>query len=121
VNPETFDAAQPLLDKITELAEKQLASEELRRIMAEPGNLVGKGRIASVNIVVDVLDEDKERSIPLLTTGLSAFHGKEPFRCWGDWLCSFSHFLEAILLRYRAFRCRALGFATHSATTTYSS
>ena len=47
--------------------------------MAELGNLVGKGRIASVSIVVDVFDEDQECSLPLLTTGLSAFPGKEPF------------------------------------------
>src|SRR5260370_24448486 len=82
--PETFNAVQPLLDKIAELAEKQLDSEELRRLMAELGNLVGKGRIASVNIVVDVFDEDRERSLPLLTTGLSAFPGKEPFRTGAD-------------------------------------
>jgi len=84
VNPETFNAAQPLLDEIAELAETQLASEELRRLMAELGKVVGKGRIASVNIVVDVFDEDQECSLPLLTTGLTAFPGKEPSRTWGD-------------------------------------
>ena len=65
MNPETFNAVQPLLDKIAELAEKQLDSEELRRLISELGNLVGKGRIASVNIVVDVFDEDREGSLPL--------------------------------------------------------
>lgn len=84
MNPETFDAVQPLLDQIAELADKQLDSEEFRRLMAEFGKLVGKGKIASVNIVVDVFDEDRECSLPLLTTGLSAFPDKEPFRIWGD-------------------------------------
>ena len=84
MDPEIFDAVQPLLDKIAEVVEKQLDSEELRRLIAELGNLVGKRRIASVNIVVDVSDEDRECSLPLLTTGLSAFPGKEPSRTWGD-------------------------------------
>ena len=44
VNPETFNAVQPLLDKIAELADKQFVSEELRRLITEFGNLVGKRR-----------------------------------------------------------------------------
>lgn len=84
MDPETFSAVQPLLDKIAELAGMQLASEELRRLITQLGNLVGKRRIASVSIVVDVFDEDRECALPLLTTGLSAFSGKEPSRTWGD-------------------------------------
>src|ERR1043165_1801352 len=84
VDPETFDAVQPLLDKIAELAEKQLESEELRRMIAEPKKFMGKAKVASVNIVVDVFDEDRECSLPLLTSGLSVFPDKEAFRTWSD-------------------------------------
>jgi hypothetical protein len=84
VDPETFNAIQPSLDRIAELVEQQLDSKELQRLIGELGTLVGKRRIASVSIVVDVFDEDRKRSLPLLTTGLSAFSGKEPFRTWGD-------------------------------------
>lgn len=84
MNPETFNAVQPLLDKIAEIAEKQLDSEVLRRLMAELANVVGKGRIASVSIFVDVFEENPERSLPLFTTGLSTIAGKEPFRTWAD-------------------------------------
>ena len=84
MDPETFNAIDPVLDKIAELAEKQLDSEPFRRLIAELGKLVGRGQVASVNIVVDVSDEDKECSIPLLTTGLSASPGHEPSRTWGD-------------------------------------
>jgi hypothetical protein len=84
VDAETFNAIQPLLDQISEIAEKQLESKELRRLLAEIGKLVGKRKTASVNIVVDVYDEDRECSLPLLTTGLSAFPGHEPSRTWGD-------------------------------------
>ena len=84
MDPETFNAIDPVLDKIAELAEKQLDSEPFRRLIAELGKLVGRGQVASVNIVVDVSDEDKECSLPLLTTGLSASPGHEPSRTWGD-------------------------------------
>jgi hypothetical protein len=84
VDAETSNAIQPLLDKIAQLAEKQLDSEELRRLVTELGAVAGKGRIASVNIVVDLFDKDRKCSLPLLTTGVSAFPGKEPFRIWGD-------------------------------------
>ena len=84
MDPETFKAIDPLLDKIAELAEKPLESEPLRRLIAELGNLVGRGRVASVNIVVDVSDEAKECSLPLLTAGLSASSGHEPSRTCGD-------------------------------------
>lgn len=84
MDPATFDAIQPLLDKINDLVEKQLHSDELRCLVAELGNLMGKGRIVSVSIIVDVFDEDRECSLPLLNTGLSVLPGKEPFRIWGD-------------------------------------
>jgi hypothetical protein len=84
VDPETFDAVDPLVDKIAELAEKHLDSEELRGLIAALGNRIGQKRIASVSIVVDVFDEDRGCSLPLLTTGVSAFPGKEPYRTWGD-------------------------------------
>lgn len=84
MDADTFDAIDPLLDQIADLAEKQLDSAELRRLVAELGKLVGKGRVASLSIVVDVFDEDKECSLPLLTTGLSASPGHEPSRTWGD-------------------------------------
>ena len=84
MDPDKYKAMQSLLDKIAQLAEDQLDSEELRRLIAELGRLVGNRKIASVNIVVDVFDEDRECSLPLLTTGLSAFPGREPFRTWGD-------------------------------------
>lgn len=84
MDAEKIKAIEPLLDQIAELAEKQLDSAELRRLIGALSNLVGKGLSANINVTVDVFDENKECSLPLLTTGLSAFPGKEPFRTWGD-------------------------------------
>ena len=36
MNPETFNAAKPLLDKIAEFAEQQFDSEELQRMLTDP-------------------------------------------------------------------------------------
>jgi hypothetical protein len=84
MDPETFQAIDPLLDQIDEVADKLLEAEQCRRLIAELGNLVGKRRIASLNIVVDLFDEDKDFSLPLLTTGWSVSPGQEPSRTWGD-------------------------------------
>jgi hypothetical protein len=84
VDPETFKAMQPLLDRIAEIADKQFNSEELRRLMAELGDVVGEKYSASVRIVVDAFDANRECLLPLLDTGLSAVYGKEPYRTWDD-------------------------------------
>jgi hypothetical protein len=84
VDADTFDALEPLLDRIADIAEQQFESVELRRLVAELGKLVGKGRLASISIVVDVFDDDRQCSLPLLTTGLSASPDHEPARTWGD-------------------------------------
>jgi hypothetical protein len=84
MDPEAFNAVQPLLDQIAERADEQFNTDEIRNLVAEFAAIIGKRKVVSVSVVVDVLDEDKETSIPLLTTGLTAFHGKEPFRSWGD-------------------------------------
>ena len=76
MTPETFQAMQPLLDKIAELVSAHLDSEELRGVMSEFGKLIGDGKSASVHIVVDVFDEERVCSLPLLTTGLTTFPGK---------------------------------------------
>ena len=84
MDPAVFNAIQPLLDKFADFADKQLGSVEIQQLLSELGGIVGKKRIASVNITVDVYDEDRESALPLLTTGLSAIIGKAPYRIWGD-------------------------------------
>jgi len=84
MDSEQFSAIQPLLDKIAEIIDEQLASKELRDLVGELGSVVDKRQIASLTIGVEVFDENRECSLPLLSTGLSAFPGKEPSRTWGD-------------------------------------
>jgi hypothetical protein len=49
VDAATFAAVQPLLGSINELADKQIAFEELRRLMADLANVVGKLPNSSYN------------------------------------------------------------------------
>jgi hypothetical protein len=84
MDPEEFEAIQQLLDKIADIVDQQLGSEELGRFLGELGTAVGKQVIASLNITVDVFDDDRESPLPLLTTGLSTSSGKEPYRTCGD-------------------------------------
>ena len=82
--PDTFEAMQPLLDKIDEIVGSQLEHKELQSLLTKLAGLVGDRKSVSLNIVVDVFDEDRECALPLLTTGLTAFPGKEAHRIWGD-------------------------------------
>ena len=84
MDPDTFNQVEPLLDKIAEVAEKQLAGSELQRLLSELSKVVGEGKSVNITFHVDVFDDKRERALPLLNTGLSAFPGKEPFRTWGD-------------------------------------
>lgn len=84
MDAKAFNAVQPLLDKIAEIAGNHLETEAFRRIVADLANVVGGNKVASVSLVVEVFDEESQNSLPLLTTGLSAYPGKEAFRTWGD-------------------------------------
>jgi hypothetical protein len=75
-----FKAIQPLLDQFAEVAEKHLESAELHHLLSN----LGKGKIASLSLTVEVHDSDRNRTLPLLTTGLSAMADKDPYRIWGD-------------------------------------
>jgi hypothetical protein len=84
---ELFDAVDPCLDEFAELLDTVLegeASAKFREALAELSGILGKGYFVGLNIVVDVFDEEGEKSLPLLTTGLAVSHGQEPFRTWGD-------------------------------------
>jgi hypothetical protein len=84
MEPEIFEAAEPHLDEIAELAAQHLAAPEFRRVLIELGKVLGERYGVSINLTVDVFDESGERSLPLLTTGLCASSGREPYPTSGD-------------------------------------
>lgn len=84
MDPTDFQAVDPLLDGIAEIADQQLGVPELQQVLADLGKILGRRYTVSVNLTVDVFDQEQERTLPLLNTGLVASDGKEPYRTWGD-------------------------------------
>jgi hypothetical protein len=82
-----FEAADPHLDEIAEIVDKVLDSEQtapLRQALLQLGQALGDRYIVSLDVSVQVCDQDGERALPLLTTGLAVSAGQEPYRTWGD-------------------------------------
>jgi len=84
MDPDTFEAVDPHLDALAELANQHLADPELSRVLSEISKALGERYGVAVSLIVDVCDANGERSIPLLNTGLCALPGKPPFRTNGD-------------------------------------
>jgi hypothetical protein len=84
MDPAVFPSVEPLLDKISEIADQQLGEPEIQRVLSEFGKILGKRSTVSINLTVDVFDQEHERSLPLLNTGLVASEGGEPYRTRGD-------------------------------------
>jgi hypothetical protein len=84
LDPASYKATEPLLDQIAEIADQQLAAPELQRLLSELSKVVGEGKVVNITLIVDVFDKNRERALPLLSTGLLASAGKEPSRTWND-------------------------------------
>ena len=82
-----FKASQPILDEIAEIIDKALTSPQfasLREAMVQLNKAVGPSFAVGLNVTVDVFDENTNRDLPLLSTGLCSVGGSEPFRTWND-------------------------------------
>jgi hypothetical protein len=87
VNPETFEAADRVIDDIAEIVDSTLLSAEvgkLQEALTALAKAVGPRYSANLSVIVDVFDEAREKSLPLLNTGLSVGENGEPYRTWGD-------------------------------------
>jgi hypothetical protein len=87
MNPNAFSAAEEVIDKIANIVDDKLDSasfKDLRDALERLGKVLGARYSASLQIVVDVFDRDREQTLPLLTTGFSTTDGSAPYRIWGD-------------------------------------
>ena len=69
----TFDAADPLVDKIADIVDSALLSDQLaklRQVLEELGKAVGPRYSANLSVIVDVFDRENGKAMPLLNTGL---------------------------------------------------
>jgi hypothetical protein len=83
----TFEAADPLVDEISELVDLALNSDQLaalRQAIAKLSEAIGSRYSVGLNVCIEIFDFEQERTLPLLNTGLSSSSGNEPYRTWGD-------------------------------------
>lgn len=87
MDPSAFNAADPLVDEIAAQIDATLLSdqlEKLRKVLEQLGKAIGPRYSANLNVTLDVFDQEREKAIPLLHTGLSTADDGPPFRTWGD-------------------------------------
>jgi hypothetical protein len=87
MDPVTFKRVDEAVDSLAEKLDKLLesaATVEVRNSLRQLGDAAGKAFSVSLECVVRVSDAEGERSLPVLTTGWSAFVNSEPYRTWGD-------------------------------------
>lgn len=84
MDPVVFDSLDPVLDKLAEVADRQLGAPDLKHLLVELSTALGKGYAVSINLTVEVFDQEQVRLLPLLNTGLATSEHREPYRTWGD-------------------------------------
>ena len=83
----TFEIADKFTDDIAEAVDEFLGSpesEKLRNLLMQMGKALGNRYSVTFDFRVEVFDGEKERNLPLLSMGLSAMEGREPFSVTGD-------------------------------------
>ena len=83
----TFEVADPIVDKIGDALDAALVSDQLadmRRVLEDLGKGLGPRYSAELEVTVRIFDRERERTIPLLNTGLSTSDDGPPYRTWGD-------------------------------------
>jgi hypothetical protein len=83
----SFDAADPIVDRLADLISPVLESaqfEGIRQALSELSEAVGQRYSVNLNVNIEVFDPRRSHPLPLLMTGLSTSEGKPPYQTWGD-------------------------------------
>jgi hypothetical protein len=87
MDPGLFKEADRHVTDVADVLDRALQSPEfgeLREALASLSKLFGDGYCVRLTCVVEVLDDERERTLPLLNTGLSTAAGERPYRTWAD-------------------------------------
>ena len=82
-----FEQIDPLIDDISEQVSELIEGETLDQLkakLAEISRILGEPYSLTLDISLQVFDEEREKSLPLLQTGLSTNNGSPARQCWGD-------------------------------------
>jgi hypothetical protein len=83
----TFEIANPILEEIDDAITELLASTEtqkLRGLLSRLNTAIGSRYLVNLVMDVDIFDQDKDRCLPVLQTGMSGFDTDEPYQVSGD-------------------------------------
>lgn len=87
MDKKTFDAVDPIVNEIADAISEILASsesEKLRGLLTKLNKTLGSQYMTELMITLDVSDEEQDRCLPVLQTGMSGFDSGEPYQTWGD-------------------------------------
>ena len=87
MDTKTFEIANPIVDEIADAASvlfKDAALRDICKLLTKLKQALGSRYGIGLSLVVDVFDEEEDRCMPLLQTGLSGFGNEAPYQTWGD-------------------------------------
>src|ERR1017187_7955710 len=87
MDKKTFEAIDPVLDEISEVADDLLesaATEKLRSLLTRLNKKLGSRYLAELHFNVRVFDTKNERTLPVLQAGLAGFEQGKPYLASGD-------------------------------------
>jgi len=82
-----FEQVDPLVDDIAEIVSELIDSDtlaDLKNKLSEISRILGEPYSVSLDFNLQVFDSDREKSMPLLQTGLGTSNGAPPYQCWSD-------------------------------------
>lgn len=83
----SFEEADKQLDSLAEVVDTLLeedATTHLKQALAALSTALGERYSVGLDVTIHVFDREKERGMPLLTTGLAVSDEGETYRTWGD-------------------------------------
>jgi ribosomal protein S27AE len=87
MDKKTFEAIDPVLDEISEVADDLLesaATEKLRSLLTRLNKKLGSRYLVELHFNVRVFDTENERTLPVLQAGLAGFEQGKPYLASGD-------------------------------------
>jgi len=87
MDQDKFALAEDTVEKIATFIDQKLESpdfKELSDAIDRLGKALAPRYGVALKIVLEITDEEREQTLPLLTTGYGVVNGLPPYRAWGD-------------------------------------
>lgn len=81
-----YRAIEPDVDEIEQRIESLLDSDDfstITELLSKAAEKLPENMAMTLNVTLDVFDDDREASMQLMSTGIATDPGQEPYRCHG--------------------------------------